>query len=355
MPRVSAAVSTLIRAPMAWLGPGRLQLGAAVAVDGRQITYAGSQAGAPDADEILELDGFLMPAIADRHAHVAFAEPGAIVMSGVTAVRDLGWPADEILPLAEASESPNFAGPLIRAGGPILTARGGYPVGEPYAPPGFARELDGPEDAASVVADLVARGASHIKVALNSDAGPTPTDQEVAAVCQAAADNDIPVTVHAEGNGQVERALGAGASELAHAPFSEPLSERLLETLARSLRIVSTLDMLRLEHDPTVLRVAAENLARFHRFGGRIVYGTDFGDPDWGLPHGIDIDEAMLLGEVGLTGDEVLEAMALGPLEPGAPADMLGLPANPLDDARAFEEPLLVMRGGHLFTAMEDA
>ena len=69
-----------------------------------------------------------MPAVADRHVHIRLADPGAVLLGGVAAVRDLAWPADEIFALADASELPSFNGPLIRAAGPMLTAPGGYPT-----------------------------------------------------------------------------------------------------------------------------------------------------------------------------------------------------------------------------------
>ena len=139
--------SLKVKAPLAWFGPGWLVRHAAVIAEGGIITFAGPSAGSPMADERLEVDGFLMPAIADRHVHVRLADPGAVLLGGVAAVRDLAWPADEIFALADASELPSVNGPLIRAAGPMLTGRGGYPTKERWAPPGTGLELDGPEHA----------------------------------------------------------------------------------------------------------------------------------------------------------------------------------------------------------------
>ena len=50
--------------------------------------------------------GFCMPAGADRHVHVELGDPVAMLRGGITAARDLAWPADSIFPLAEASELP---------------------------------------------------------------------------------------------------------------------------------------------------------------------------------------------------------------------------------------------------------
>ena len=56
----------------------------------------------------LGVTGFLMAAAADRHVHIGLTDPMAVLLRGVTAVRDLAWPADRIFPLADASEIPEL-------------------------------------------------------------------------------------------------------------------------------------------------------------------------------------------------------------------------------------------------------
>jgi hypothetical protein len=101
--------------PVAWFGAGGLVHHATVLCEGGRVTYAGPSAPAPPADELLEVDGFLMPGVVDRHVHIRLADPGAVLFGGVTAVRDLGWVPEEIFALANASELPSFTGPVIRA------------------------------------------------------------------------------------------------------------------------------------------------------------------------------------------------------------------------------------------------
>jgi imidazolonepropionase-like amidohydrolase len=232
-----------IRAARAWLGPGRLVDDARVAWEDGTIVASGPATEVAPGEEELALDGMLLPALADRHVHVGLSDPGAIVRGGVAAVRDLAWPAERIFPLADLSEAPAFDGPLIRACGPMLTAPGGYPTLATWAPEGTGREVASPEQAADAVRALDAAGAAAVKVSLNADDGPTPDDATLMAICDTAHDAGLAVTVHAQGRGQVERALGAGVDELAHAPWTEQLSDRVIKTCARSLRIVSTLDI----------------------------------------------------------------------------------------------------------------
>jgi imidazolonepropionase-like amidohydrolase len=339
-------VTTLsIRAAAAWLGPGRLVEEAQIVVDGGRVTYAGDATRIDHADRELRVEGFLMPAVADRHVHIELSRPADVLHGGVTAVRDLAWPAERIFALADASEMPSFDGPLIKAAGPMLTGPGGYPTGDSWAPAGTGRELTSAEDATAAVEELARLGAAAIKVSLNAEAGPTPTDGELSAICDAAHAADLPVTAHAQGKGQVERALGAGVDELAHTPWTR-LSDEVIQTAALRLRIVSTLDILSFGHDTPEIRTALDNLRRFHVAGGSIAYGTDLGNG--AIPPGIHTREALLMVEAGLEPEEVLEAMIRAPLAPDAPADMVVLRASPLDDLRALDDVSLVIRAGRV-------
>ena len=332
-----------IRAPLAWLGPGRLVDDARIVVERGVVVAAGPAAEIGETDDELRLDGFVMPAVADRHVHIGMSSPAEVLAGGVTAVRDLGWPPDLIFTLADASELPSFDGPLIRAAGPMLTAPGGYPTASSWAPPGTGREVKSPEDAAAAVEELARLGAAAIKVALNAEAGPTPSDAALAAICDAAHAADLPVAAHTQGKGEVERALGAGVDELAHTPWT-PLSDQVIESAATRLRIVSTLDILSSGRDTPEIRTALDNLRRFHVAGGTIVYGTDLGNGE--TPPGIHTREAQLIREAGLELEEVLATMIRAPLEPDAPADLVALAASPLDDLAALSDVRTVIRAG---------
>ncbi len=334
----------MIRAPLAWLGPGRAVPDVQVACEGGSIAEVGRAHPVPEGDSILVADGFLMPAGADRHVHVELGDPATILRRGVTAVRDLAWPADRVFPLADASEMPGFRGPLIRAAGPMLTAPGGYPTGASWAPDGTGLEVADGEVAAGAVADLAARGAVAIKVSLNADAGPTPSDAVLAAICDAAGEVDLPVTAHAQGAGQVARALGAGVGELAHTPWSERLDDATIAAAAERQRWVSTLDIHGFGRDTPELRCALDNLARFHRAGGTVVYGTDLGNGP--IPSGVHVDELRWLRAAGLATEEVLQAFVRAPIEIGAPADLLVVGESPLGDVTSLHDLRTVIRAG---------
>lgn len=342
-----------IRAPLGWLGPGRLFADVRVVIADGRVVSAGPHHAAggsarpvePDVDEELRLDGFLMPGVADRHVHMGLSTPAAVVAGGVTAVRDLGWPPGDILPLAERSGIEGFEGPSIRAVGPMITARGGYPTRASWAPAGTGVEVQGAEEAAAVAGRLAAAStAGAVKVALNADAGPVLRDDELVAVCGAAHGAGTMVTVHAQGVGQVERAVGAGVDELAHCPWSERLPDELIGAMSGRIRVVSTLDIHGFGRDTPELRVALDNLRRFVLAGGRVAYGTDLGNG--AIPPGIHAGEAEHLAKAGLSGEAILEAMVYRPLAPGEPGDLVGFRGNPLDDIRELGDVVFVMRGG---------
>jgi imidazolonepropionase-like amidohydrolase len=342
-------VTLSIRASAAWLGPGRYLDDVRVLADGGTVTAAGKAASIePVGDEIV-LDGFLMPSVADRHVHIELSDPASVVRFGVTAVRDLAWPAERIFPLADASEMPTYNGPLIRACGPMLTGPGGYPTLAGWAPTGTGWELKGTDEASAAVRELAGRGAAAIKVSLNADAGPTPSDAELTTICDAAHEAGLTVTVHAQGQGQVERALGAGVDELAHTPWTR-LSDEVIVVAAARLRIVSTLDSLSFGRDTPEIRIALDNMRRFHAAGGTVTYGTDLGNGP--IPAGIHTREAVLLAEAGLEYQEVLESMIRAPLDTGAPADLVVTTGSPLDDLNALGDLALVVRAGRVVFAV---
>jgi imidazolonepropionase-like amidohydrolase len=335
--------SLSIRAARAWLSPGVVLEDAAIVCEDGRIASVGPAGDAPSPGGSIEVDGFVLPAGADRHVHIGLSDPRAVLDRGVTAVRDLAWPPDRIFPLAELSEGPSWDGPLITAAGPMLTAPGGYPSREAWAPEGTALEVADPQAAAAAVDRLAGLGAAAIKVSLNAEAGPTPSDAVLVAIADAAARHDVPVTAHAQGAGQVERALGAGFDELAHAPWIR-LGDDVVAQAAAALRIVSTLDTCSFGRDTPALDVALDNLRRFLTVGGRVAYGTDLGNGS--IPPGIHTRELLLLAEAGMDPDAVLAALTRAPIQPGAPADLVALASDPLEDLRAFDRIVAVIKGG---------
>ncbi|MET0782223.1 MAG: hypothetical protein ABWZ16_11980, partial [Microbacterium sp.] len=220
---------------------------------------------------------------------------------------------------------------------------GGYPVGRPWSPASAVREVSDPSahpgvagGAATAVDEQVSFGASVIKVALNSQAGPVPDDATLAAIVAAARLHALPVVAHAEGTGMTRTAIDAGVDALAHTPFTEVLDDALISrAVAAGQRWISTLDIHR--DDAQSRENAHANLTRFVRAGGAVLYGTDLGNGE--LPTGINRRELDALHATGLRGQAMLETLVdpwpcsersqgVSTFVPGdPPADMDAVPA----------------------------
>ena len=343
--------SLLVQGSVMWRGPDEpLVDDPAVVLEGSRIVYSGGAARAPEADREVSGDWFLMPAVVDHHVHLGLSDPAAVLAGGVTQVRDLAWPAEDIFPLVDISTGTDYAGPAVSACGPMITSAGGYPTEADWAPPGTGVEVRGPEQAAAAVGRIAEQDPAAIKVALNAEAGPTLTDEELQAVCRAAHGRGLSVTAHVQGEGQTERALAAGVDELSHTPWTERLSDELIGRLVRTqIRIVSTLDIHSYGKVSPQLRSAVDNLFRFHAAGGRVLYGTDLGNGP--IPPGIHLREAQHLSAARLEPHQILTAMTAWSLHPGARGDLVALEGNPLEDLEALGEVRLVVRGGRVRTA----
>ncbi|GAB2468472.1 hypothetical protein GCM10027063_06090 [Promicromonospora xylanilytica] len=256
-----------------------------------------------------------LPGVVDRHVHLGLVDRTLLAGGPVTEVHDLGWDPREVAAWAATPPS----GVRVRYAGPFHTAPDGYPSGRSWAPDAAVRHVASPRAAATAVADVVAGGGFAVKVALHAGMALLPDDVLRALVTEAHAAG-LPVLVHAEGAGQAQRAVDAGADTLVHVPWTEPLPP---EAIARAAHMtwISTLAI----HDgpggEAALATAVGNARQFVAAGGTLVYGTDLGNGP--APVGVNEREIVLLGEVGLAGEALLRAV-LGP--PDAPALTARLP-----------------------------
>lgn len=255
-----------------------------------------------------------LPGVVDRHVHLGLVDRALLADGPVTEVHDLGWDPREVA--AWAADPPS--GIRVRYAGPFHTAPGGYPTGRSWAPDAAVRHVATPREAAVAVADVVAAGGFAVKVALHAGMPPLPDDVLRALVGEAHAAG-LRVLVHAEGDGQAQRAIDVGADVLVHVPWTEALSSELI---ARAVHMtwISTFAI----HDgpgrPAGLELALDNARRFVAAGGALVYGTDMGNGP--TPVGVNEREIELLGEVGLTGEALLRAVLGSPDLPALTAPL---------------------------------
>lgn len=311
-----------------------------------------AEPGAAPIGPQLDIRGLtLVPGAVDTHVHLAFAAPADVLAGGVTTVRDLGGPP-AVLRAAAA------AGLRVLRAARILTAPGGYPATSwaatgPAA--GAAREVRDAEDAVAAVEEQVADGADVVKVALESSGGrPLLAADVLAAVVAAARTAGLAVTAHVGGAQALERVLDAGVDELAHLPLHDVTPAEMGRVAAAGVTVVPTLAV----HPEPELAIRA--FGAFLAAGGRAVWGTDLGND--GTSPGVPVAEVRAWLAAGPRPAAVLHAMtagaadhlglgAVGRLERGAVADVVGLDGDPLEDPTAWSRVRLVVVAGEVVHA----
>jgi imidazolonepropionase-like amidohydrolase len=306
------------------------------------------QAESVDASGLLVVPGFI-----DAHVHIGLCAPREVLLGGVTTVRDLGWPPERIHPLARRSREHDFAGPTILAAGPMLTVAEGYPTRARWAPEGTGRVVNTPAEAPEVVARTAEEGAIVIKVALNPAVGPTLDLDTLRAIVEAAHERGLKVTGHVYGLDELDKAIEAGADELAHILMSpQRIPPATVERMvAAGIAVVPTTSIF-FGRDRTI---AIENVRAFVAAGGMLLYGTDLGNE--GPGPGIDRREIEGLRAAGLdTGGIVAAATVraaswlgtteIGALARGLVADIIAVPERALTEPSLLSDVRMVIRSG---------
>lgn len=251
--------------------------------------------------EALYIGGFT-----DHHVHLQLVDTTHLEETRLGRGLDLGSDPVEIARIAGAV-SARFGhdpgGISISYAGAFLTPPGGYPSDRAWAPRGSVREVATVADAAAAVAEMKAAGASVIKVASNSTAGPVFSDELLAGIVRAADELGLPVVAHAEGPGEAQRMPRLGVRALAHAPFTERLSDDEVARQAGRIAWISTLGI----HDGDAREIALDNVRRFHAHGGTVRYGTDMGNGD--TPVDLNPLELDALREAGIRGAALIRAL----------------------------------------------
>ncbi len=267
------------------------------------------------------LVGRIVGGFTDHHVHLQLVEQTLLASSRLGRVVDLGGDPSTVAGIVRhhsgdpSTGRGSAASRAVHYAGAFLTPPGGYPSDRAWAPAGSVREIADPAAAATAVAEMAAAGASGIKVASNSTAGPVFSDALFRAIVELAAAHGLPVVAHAEGPGEAQRVVRLGATQLAHAPFTERLDDEEIAEQAARVAWVSTLAI----HDPAARAIAIDNVARFHAAGGTVRYGTDMGNG----PTPVDLNpaEVAALRTAGLDDDALLRALA--PVDPLDPRSLL--------------------------------
>jgi len=312
-------------------------------------------------------------------------------MAGFTTVRDLGSRGNTIFALRDAIADGWAVGPKILASGPPITPTAGHGDVHGYRPevmdalPAWG-ECNGPADCRRAVREIVKRGADVIKVTgtggtgsqIAGGTGQQFTDAELEAIAETAHMLERKVTAHAHGKAGIIAALEAGFDNIEHAMWADaetmevfkehdawlvptvwPISyagetpEAMRSGPFKNAPAPVMEKLVELVEDGPQPKIMTE-LA--HEMGVKIALGTDSGVS----PHGTNANEFVEYVDLGMREMEALMAGTVhaaeaagiddvGRLAPEMAADVVAMPASPLDDIAAVKEVDFVMRDGIVF------
>lgn len=335
--------------------------------------------------EVIDCSGkTVVPGLIDSHVHLCFkpcADPFAVLagerdgrtalrgaenarktlLSGVTAVRDMGGKNYVDLDLRDTIAGGEVQGPCMLASGRLLTMTGGHgwPEGE---------EVDGADQARKGARKQLKEGVNLVKVMATGGVmtegvepgSPQLTEEEIRAAVEEAHKADRKVAAHAQGLEGIKNSLRAGVDSIEHGVFLDEEAVNLIKekgvflvpTLAAPYWISregreAGIPEYMVEKANAVREAQGNSFRLALRAGVNIAMGTDAGTPF--NYHGRNAFELSLMVEEGMEPLEAIQAATLkgaelmgiderkGSIAPGKDADLLILEGDPLQDITAVE------------------
>ncbi len=402
----AAAPIVLHAARLLQVDTGTLLQPGEILVEGDRIRAVGTSVDHPQGAKVIDLgDATLLPGLIDVHVHL-FLHPGAEdlqtveesvpwrvilaeqaaradLLAGFTAERDMGTEGAGSADTAvrNAINEGLILGPRLRISGNAIDILGGHEDANRYNP---AQHVLSNADYANSAAEIVAvmreqhkQGADFAKI---YETGPdrlvpdgqkgvvlhTPyqyTEEQLAAAVAEAHRLGVVVGVHAMGEPGTLYAAQAGVVAIDHATQLSDETMRLMRE--KHIPAVPTFTIFEnfAEHaqSPEASRREHELLSyKIAEFGKQLAAGIPFavGSDVGPFPHGAQARELELMVRYGMKPLAVLQAdmiegarvlgweNEIGQLKPGFLADIVAVPANPLEDIRVVEQVSFVMKGG---------
>lgn len=382
---------------------GKLIGPASIVVEGNKIVAVNPKALPADAETIDLGDRTLLPGLFDMHAHltldfftgnhwttaavretpadwalygVAFGRQ--TLEAGFTTVREAGaWPGFPDVALMRAVEAGRVTGPRIYPAGHALSITGGHCDVTGFAPgvmelgpnQGIANGVD---EILQAVRYQAKHGVKVIKVCATSgvfSAGQQPgaqqySDAELRTIVEEASRHGLKVMAHAHGSEGILAAVKAGVASIEHGSMLTP--EIIKEMKKRGTYYVPTIyswDILLPENTPqdtvnkfNFLKSFADKSFRMAVDSSvNIALGTDSGT----FPHIETGKEFYAMVRRGMTPLHALQAATINAavllgvsdraeLKAGKLADIIAVDGNPLNDIRAMERVVFVMKDGEI-------
>jgi imidazolonepropionase-like amidohydrolase len=328
-------------------------------------------------------DHILFPGLIDTHCHLCLPGDGTTVegylstnscaamvkigctnaqralAAGITTLRDLGSPHDLAFEVRRHLELLEIEHPRILVSGAPLTVPGGHLSS-------FGRCLEGMTDIENHIQELATRGADVIKVIGSGSGGPDqsfglPFSKDLLEVIVRQAHQvNLPATAHVTTPAAIEACLDAGFDGLEHLgfwghdgliEFRDDLVSRVrdqgvfvaptIQAIYRTWRELVGQKEVDQKRREKIYRETVEVFVRLLKYNLRFVSGSDAG---WLLnPFGDLALGLKLMVRAGMTASAALQTATttaaaalwmeghIGCLSPGAEADIIVLPGNPLE------------------------
>jgi imidazolonepropionase-like amidohydrolase len=307
--------------------------------------------------------------------------------AGFTTVQDVGGANDAVFGLRDAVARGVVPGPRIRSAGRGIAVTGGHGDFNGWSSDVMAKfttsnVCDGAADCARAVRQQIKEGADLIKITAtggvlsNTSAGLELqfSEEELAAIVEAAHSMGRKVTAHAHGKSGIDAALRAGVDSIEHGSYLDEESIALFKEKGATLvpTVLAGVTVGGWVNEPWVPEssrakaalvgpLVLDMLRRAHEGGVNIAFGTDTGVSR----HGDNAKELTLMVEAGFTPEAAIRSATIvaaehmqmtkdiGTLEKGKFADLIAVTADPLQDIRELESVDFVMKGGEVFKAID--
>jgi imidazolonepropionase-like amidohydrolase len=370
-----------------------------ILVESGKIKAIGAGIAIPAGAEVIDLSHeWVAPGLIDAHTHMTLTEIAGdapfesfylnqsstlrglrglhnamqVLQAGFTTLRDVGNSAEWAMSdVRRAIDSGWFVGPTIIDSGKIIAPFGGQSRDIPPRQGPFWQfeyiDADGPAEIRKAVRTNIYYGAGVIKLVADNNPYHYSIDEFRAAVDEAHRAG-IPVAVHVYAGDALENAIEAGVDSIEHGfDLTDAQLKRMKD---KGIFLVGT-DFPRAHLDivgtsggilpePAVLAPKIiDRLTRAHRIGVRMAFGSDTViDMPGRTRADLMFDYLGVWRTAGVPPGDILRAMTSnaaellrinkvrGSVAAGLSADLIAMPANPLDDIENLRKIDFVMKDG---------
>jgi imidazolonepropionase-like amidohydrolase len=381
-----------------------------IVIRGNKIESVGEGGATPAGAEVINFDAntTVLPGLIDTHTHIFLqgedpAEGGydvqllrhpssyrsarAVVAArraleqGFTTIRDVETEGAGYgdVGIKEAINDGYIPGPRMFVATRAISVTGGYPL-EGYNPdivvPKGAQLGDGPVELRKIAREQIENGADWIKVYMTHRSWvdkdgqlvsqPTLTLDEIKAVADEAHGQQRKVACHAYSGIGLHRALDGGCDSIEHGLSLDDAA--IAQMLKQGTWYVPTLSVYYYDQAPADTPEGKRDRARSGehevsfkkalKAGVKIAFGTDIGGIPWTDPIAQEFGYMVKFGMAPMDAikaatsraAELLEMKGeIGVIAPGAYADVVAVPGDPLANVDALKSPSFVMKDGKVF------